>query len=382
MGVSDRIPLQLPLTEMYVPLKARIEMPGGETWSRNLRVAGRNMFEDEVEDESRRLSEPTSILKLLQDHDGLILLGDPGSGKTTFLKYLALKLSQAQGNELGLAARLPVLVPLSAYANALADKGAIALNGFLAQHYHDRGIELPIEGMLEKTLVRGGALLLLDGLDELRDLRYRCIVVNRVVDFFNFHRQRGNKFVITSRIVGYREVRPAIKGLVECTLADFEDEEITSLIEKWTTALEKAAQGDSLTAVYEAATEKEELLEAVGRNSGVRRLASNPLLLTILALMKRQDVGLAGSPGGTLQEICGDTAQNLEPCAWVGSSSRSTTGRNRNRKDYFRFPLWMHETNPGKGLVKREALRRRLEAIYQERGVADRKGRRVKCFSM
>ena len=52
MGVSDRIPLQLPLTEMYVPLKARIEMPEGETWSRNFRVAGRNMFEDEVEDKS------------------------------------------------------------------------------------------------------------------------------------------------------------------------------------------------------------------------------------------------------------------------------------------------------------------------------------------
>ena len=243
MGVSHWIPLQLPLTEMYVPLKARIQMPGGETWSRNLRVAGRNMFEDEVEDESRRLSEPTSILKLLQDHDGLILLGDPGSGKTTFLKYLALKLSQAQGNELGLLPDcrfscpcLPMPMPWRTRIFRSVDS--------LHSTTTTGGLELPIEGMLEKTLVRGGALLLLDGLDEVRDLRYRCIVVNRVVDFFNFHRQRGNKFVITSRIVGYREVRPAIKGgLVECTLADFEDEEITSFVEKWDNRTGKSGSG-------------------------------------------------------------------------------------------------------------------------------------------
>jgi hypothetical protein len=43
MGVSDRVPLRLPLAEMYVPLKARVELPEGETWSRGLRLAGREI---------------------------------------------------------------------------------------------------------------------------------------------------------------------------------------------------------------------------------------------------------------------------------------------------------------------------------------------------
>ena len=34
MGVSDRIPLKLPLLDIYVPLKARRELPEGETWAR------------------------------------------------------------------------------------------------------------------------------------------------------------------------------------------------------------------------------------------------------------------------------------------------------------------------------------------------------------
>ena len=48
-----------------------------------------------------RLSEPQPVLELLKQHDGLIILGDPGAGKTTFLKYLALRLA----GELGIRRR-------------------------------------------------------------------------------------------------------------------------------------------------------------------------------------------------------------------------------------------------------------------------------------
>ena len=41
--------------------------------------------------------------------------------------------------------------------------------------------------------------------------------------------ERGNKFVRTSRIVGYREVRPTVEGLAECTLVDFDENEIVEL---------------------------------------------------------------------------------------------------------------------------------------------------------
>jgi len=43
MGISDRVPLRLSLVSMYVPLKARVELPKGETWARELRLAGRKM---------------------------------------------------------------------------------------------------------------------------------------------------------------------------------------------------------------------------------------------------------------------------------------------------------------------------------------------------
>ncbi len=91
------------------------------------------------------------MLEVLREKDGLIILGDPGSGKTTFLKYLALSLVEAQGQALGLGRRLPVLVPLSAYANAL-ESADVPLHRFIGDYFKDRGVDLP----LDSPEMRGG----------------------------------------------------------------------------------------------------------------------------------------------------------------------------------------------------------------------------------
>ena len=46
MGVSDRIPVRLSLLNVYVPLRARLELPEGETWKRETQLAGREMTDD------------------------------------------------------------------------------------------------------------------------------------------------------------------------------------------------------------------------------------------------------------------------------------------------------------------------------------------------
>jgi formylglycine-generating enzyme required for sulfatase activity len=371
MGVSDRIPLGLPLTDMYVPLKARIELPEGETWARELEVAGRKLSDAEVESIGRRVSEPLPVLDLLKERDGLIILGDPGAGKTTFLKYLTLHLALGKGESLGLETRLPFLLPLSAYANALAEQD-VPLDRFIARYYQDRGVDLPVGPMLEEALAQGGALLLLDGLDEVKDLAKRHLVVNRVIDFFTMQRKRGNKFILTSRIVGYKEVRPPVmEGLAECTLVDFEEKEIELFIKKWTDAIERAARGKTPVASQEAEQERTELMAAVQRNPGVRRLASNPLLLTILGLMKRQGITLPERRVELYENYVETLLKNWNLARGLGRPPSRDLDIVETVKVLAPLALWMHETNPGVGLVKQEDVRRTLETIYAKRGVPD-----------
>ncbi|MGQ9832934.1 MAG: NACHT domain-containing protein [Candidatus Villigracilaceae bacterium] len=370
MGVSDRIPLRLRLLDLYVPLKARLELPEGETWMRDLRLAGRPVSQAEYQ-QTLRLSNPVPVLEILRQNSGLIVLGDPGAGKTTFLKYLALSLASGNGHETGLGDRLPILLPLAAYANAL-QKSDVRLDDFIAKYFADIGADLPIDTMLAEALQAGRALILLDGLDEVKDPNLRNTVVERVVDFYAFHRRRGNKFVITSRIIGYRAVRPAAEGLVECTLVDFDDDEISLFVDRWMTALEKQAQGDTQVARADAENDRKELMDAIYENPGIRRLAATPLLLTILALVKRQGVTL---PERRVQLYDQYVSTLLSTWNRARSLSGRAPGRDLDEVQTVRIlaplALWMHQVNPGVGLVKREDLRRKLEELFAERGDAN-----------
>ncbi|MFN3742401.1 MAG: NACHT domain-containing protein [Anaerolineales bacterium] len=367
MGVSDRIPVRLALLDLYVPLKARLELPEGETWKREAMLAGRDLRDGKGKN-PWRLGQSIPLLNLVHEADGLIILGDPGAGKTTFLKYLALRMAKGEGAALGLGHRLPLLLPLAAYANALQNR-EVRLDEFITHYFDGIGVDLPMAAMLREALQIGRAMILLDGLDEVRDLNLRNTVVERVVDFYAFHRQTGNKFVITSRVVGYRAVRPVAEGLVECTLVDFDEEDIQAFVERWTMALEKQAQGDTRVARADAEQEKRELLDAIRRNPGIRRLAATPLLLTILALMKRQGVTL---PERRVQLY----DEHIKTLLSTWNRARSLSGRAPSRdldeiqtvRVLAPLALWMHQVNPGMGLVKAEDMRRKLEQIFYEQG--------------
>ncbi len=366
MGVSDRVPLRLKLLDLYVPLKARMELPEGDTWKRDLSLAGRDVTNEDHE--LLHFGEPVPLLKILQKHSGVIVLGDPGAGKTTFVKYLALRLARGEGAKIGLDDYLPILLPLAAFANILQTR-EVRLDDFIAEYFTNIGSDHPIGAMLTEALKAGRALILLDGLDEVRDINLRNTVVERVVDFFAFHRRAGNKFVLTSRVIGYRAVRPSAEDLAECTIVDFEEDEIEEFIKYWTTALEKQAQGNTSAALSDAEIDRRELLDSIHQNPGVRQLASTPLLLTILALMKRQGVSL---PERRVQLY--DQYVNTMLSTW--NRARSLSGRAPGRdidelqtvRILAPLALWMHEISPGVGLVGREDMRRKLEELFIERG--------------
>ncbi len=374
MGVTDRAILRMPLREMYVPLSARLQMPEGETWARDLKVAGRKPGKAETEAMGERLSEPKLVAELIGNHGAVVVLGDPGAGKTTLLKYLTLTLAAGEGGAVGLEDWLPVLVPLAAYANALAE-GDVALESFIERYHRERSLNFPLAAMLRNALARGGAMLLFDGLDEVRSARDRHTVVNRIHDFYSVHREAGNRFVLTSRIVGYPEVRLQATDLVECTIVDFEDDDIEAFIGRWTAAIERAATGEGVVAREHAATEQRELLAAVRHNQGVRKLAANPLLLTILALMKRQGVSLPERRVELYRNYINVLIKHWHQARGLGGRGGSD-GAFRAAPDLLEtqrilapLALWMHEMAPGGvSLVGAAKVRRQLEVILSERG--------------
>ena len=217
----------------------------------------------------------------------VVILGGPGTGKTTLLSYLALKFARGEAKEaLGLdEERLPVLVPLRELARkdrtlTAADLPALCMSLDLAK-------QCP-EGFFEKRLKDGKCLVLLDGMDEVTTPEARQWVAEQIEDFVSCY--PGNRFVVTSRPAGYGGV--ALGGFTQLTVCDFDRKEIEAFARQWCGAVEAAVRGardatSKAVARREAGREAEKLVAAIRASDRVRRLVVNPLLLTIVALVHR-----------------------------------------------------------------------------------------------
>jgi hypothetical protein len=114
------------------------------------------------------LAEPAAaaVAAWMADHEAnqLTLLGDYGTGKTTFLKHLALELARRYEREViegGARGRVPVFIDLRDYTQALSLKQIIL--DLLDNH----GIRAASYAAFEYVLREGQVLLILDGFDEM-----------------------------------------------------------------------------------------------------------------------------------------------------------------------------------------------------------------------
>ncbi len=362
MSLLGGLPPQLPLLDVYVELEGRVETIQGESWTRRLRRAGWQPTDAEAEALGRRLSEARPLIELLQESGALVVLGGPGSGKTTFTKFLALVLASGQEGALGLRTLLPVPLQLSVYAEAL-DAGDEPLESFLVRYYREeRGQE--IGEVLECALRAGGALFLLDGLDEVGGLARRRRIIEEVERFHARHRAAGNQFILTSRLVGYRELHFEAEGLLECSIPGLGDEQIRAFVDKWTRA---AARTPEMVGV----NVNGELLTALQRDPAVRELACNPLLLTLLARLRLQGSPL---PRRRVELYQGFTESLLKQ--WnLDRGLAHRLGRDPDVLETIKIlaevALQMYDTAPDVHRTNEDVLVRDLEAIYRQRGHQD-----------
>jgi formylglycine-generating enzyme required for sulfatase activity/energy-coupling factor transporter ATP-binding protein EcfA2 len=360
----EKVAAQLPLEEVFVPLHARPTAPEADTW-RRLRLAGREVSEVEEALHLEGMLAPTesaaplAIDEALNKEAALVILGDPGAGKSTLLKHLALHLARYEGGP------LPILLPLNAYAETLRQE-EVGLQAYLARYYAARRKDLAGVGALfDEALQEGQAAVLLDGLDEVQERR---VFVNRLVeDFVTEHEaQAGNHFVVTSRIVGYRDAPLNSAAWPVYTLTDWEREEIERFARQWTLAFEIATHGDTPKAHDDAEEERQDLLAAITPGSGIERLASNPLLLTIMALIKRQRVTLPRERV-KLYELYLETLIS----AWNKARALDKrpvgpeVGYLETVQVLAPLALWLREENLTAGLVGREQIEGWLADYYR-----------------
>lgn len=229
-----------------------------------------------------------TVSQMLRDTPRTVILGEPGAGKTTLLKYLAVICAEGRAEaELGLAASagspLPLFIPLREFAAECAarDCDYNLLDYFYTYAREHLMLNLP-RGFFKEALDAGRCLVCLDGLDEVWAVDRRKAITDAVRALAT--RYRNNRYLVTSRIVGYGEAPLDRRDFAHHTILPLEDADIEQFVRKWYTARERDA--------VHRAEQIKDLLGTLESEPRIRDLARNPLLLTIIALVHRIEAEL------------------------------------------------------------------------------------------
>jgi predicted NACHT family NTPase len=199
--------------------------------------------------------ERISSTEILHRYSKIILLGKPGAGKTTLLKYTALKCSQGKV----FAEAVPIFITLRQYASIETKP---TLLEYIIQDFHNHNITEAPE--IKQILQQGRAILLLDGLDEIREEDLSRIIedIRQFSDCYYL-----NRFIISSRL-GAQEY--LFEKFTEVEVANFQPLQISHFAKRW------FANHPQRIEVF---------LRKVEEQKSLQELATNPLLLTLLCLV-------------------------------------------------------------------------------------------------
>lgn len=230
------------------------------------------------------------LMEWLRQRPRGTILGNPGYGKSAFLKFLTLAMLDADEALEGIVdtdqlTRVPVWLSFAAFSSAISRDFKTSVSSFFTD-WLSRNNFGDVTPLVERALRSSRLLLLIDGLDEVPSEKNARIALDRLVAFV----EGTNSHVIcTSRPRGFAALGvPASWDVAE--LAALSDAQILEIAQKSIALTNETPTSPKalLEAIERAAMEASRYLAAVRSNERTHQLARTPLLCLALVDLFRQ----------------------------------------------------------------------------------------------
>ncbi len=202
-------------------------------------------------------------VEVVNKNQYLMLLGSPGSGKSTFIRKIGLE--ALKGKQGGISHRLiPVFLELKRFTESKVDLKEIITNEFEICGFPSA------KEFTKKALEKGKLLILLDGIDEVPTVNLNQ-VIEAIQDFVDQHHK--NHYITSCRIAAYRH---NFRRFTDVVIAEFDNKQIEQFINRWFQS-EEDKKSKTAQKCWELLNKPE--------NIAAKELAHTPLLLTFLCLV-------------------------------------------------------------------------------------------------
>ena len=272
-------PQKIILKEQYIPIQVTLE----RIYRHEVESIGYPESEEELkqayalkhQEETRRTQVDWQEAKA--EHQRLVILADPGMGKSTLLKIEALSTAQEQLDQLSQQqitvdeVVLPLFVRLSELAKDKVE--ILELMPQLMRRDYPRSFP-GLEQFLTKQINDGKYLLLLDALDEV-PIKQRKLLIEKLQ---RFTRKDPGQIYGTSRIVGYGGT--LLDDAKEVEIVPFNSQQTEDYIKTWFANAQGYLEDESVSA--------EALIQELQHKPQIQGLAQNPLLLSLLCSLYQE----------------------------------------------------------------------------------------------
>jgi len=261
MGMAKPVPLDDIFTEAYM-----LDKPTAFGRFDIERLKQKSAADPDAPPETERLN---GLRLVGETPRNLFILGKPGAGKTTFLKYIAIKAAEKliPGHDIKQKEidKVPVFISLKQWADSGAE-----LMDFITERFDICGFP-DARPFVEELLKSGSAIVLFDGLDEVNQEDGQRDKQTRQMNNF-IEKYDRTQCLITCRVAASDY---SFEPFTYVEIADFTEAQIQTFVRNW---FRKEGERDEATATkFLAEFAKDD-------NEGLRDLARTPLLLTLLCL--------------------------------------------------------------------------------------------------
>ena len=193
----------------------------------------------------------------------LMVLGQPGSGKSTFLRKIGLEAIKAKPEGFKHDC-IPVLLELKLFNEKSIDIEKSIFEAFSNCRFPEA------EWFTDRALKAGNLLILLDGLDEIYTAKQEETIY-QIKEFVKKYRR--NRFIVSCRIAAYHSY---FQQFTEVVITEFEDRQSQEFIQKWFQSEE-----------HQKARTAQNCWELLNKPEykSTRELAKTPLLLIFICLV-------------------------------------------------------------------------------------------------